>query len=175
MSSEQTEFFIFPNSSDTLRQYVFPDDWLGQWKGELQIYNGTELTQTFPMALDHRITDHSDTLIWAIIYGEDSIAGRRDYQLITKDKQMGHYVVDEKNSIYLDTYLRGNKMISSFEVQNNLITLVYKREGDAMIFEIYAINTKEAKISGNQEHNGSEMPLVKSFKVNSMHKAILYK
>ncbi len=103
----------------------FPDDWLGFWEGDLHIYDEMGLQQSLPMALDNSITGVKGQFTWAIIYGTDSIAGRRDYLLKEVDKNKGHYMVDEKNGILLDAYLIDNELVSVFEVMGNSLTSTY--------------------------------------------------
>ena len=100
----------------------FPQDWLGYWEGELNIYNHTGRTMTIPMALDNATTDNDSIWTWAIIYGEDTISGRRDYELNIVDVSKGHYVVDEKNSIFLDAFLLDNSLVSTFNVGGKYYT-----------------------------------------------------
>ena len=88
--------------SHSLINYVFPDDWLGNWLGDLRIYNSQGLKQTIPMSLELSKTDTIGKFNWAIIYGQDSTAQKRDYQLIEIDSSKGHYLIDEKNGIFLD-------------------------------------------------------------------------
>ena len=103
----------------------FPDDWLGFWEGDLHIYDEMGLQQSLPMSLDNSITGVKGQFTWAIIYGTDSIAGRRDYLLKEVDKNKGHYMVDEKNGILLDAYLIDNELVSVFEVMGNSLTSTY--------------------------------------------------
>ncbi len=160
---------------DDQNALIFPEDWLGYWEGELSIYNQKGLSQKIPMALDHKSTDTLGTYGWAIIYGEDVEAGRRDYYLKEIDKDKGHYVTDEKNGILLDAFLLNNRLSSTFEVEGTLITSSYIREGDNMIFEIYVGDTNNPKVTGDTLDIDDEIPVVNSFLSTGYHKAILRK
>ena len=153
----------------------FPDDWLGFWEGELHIYNEIGLKQSLPMALDNSTTNITGQYTWAIIYGSDSIAGRRDYLLKEVDKSNGHYIVDEKNGILLDAYLIDNELISVFEVMGNSLTSTYKREGNNMIFEIMMYKSQHVSITGDTIIGTDTIPPVKSYKPIVTQKAILTK
>ena len=157
------------------RTLVFPDDWLGYWEGDLHIYNETGLVQTLPMALDNAITEVEGRYTWAIIYGPDSIAGRRDYFLDEIDISKGHYKVDEKNGIFLDAYLFDNELVSVFEVMGNSLTSTYKREGDSLLFDIMMYKSKHSSITGDTIMETDTIPPVKNFKPVVRQKAVLKK
>jgi len=152
---------------------VFPDDWMGYWEGTLEIFNSTGKVQEVPMVADHQKTNIEGEFVWALIYGEDKIEGRRDYLLKEIDGEKGHYTVDEKNSIFLDSYLIENKMISLFEVQGTIIQSVYTRERDHLVFEIYAMKGDQGISSGGEVVDGEEIPEVESFPVSTYQKAVL--
>jgi len=154
----------------------FPGDWMGYWKGTLEIFQKNKKTRSIPMALDHQFTDSIGIYEWAIIYGEDTIKGRRDYYLETLNDSIGHFRVDEKNSIYLDTYLNDNTMISQFEVQGTVITSKYTHLGnDRIMFEILAGTDKPVSVTGNEVIDGDTIPIVNSFPINAYQRATLVK
>lgn len=164
-----------PTDISTIKQekLTFPDDWLGYWEGTLDIYNASGKVQSLPMALDNARTENDSIFTWAIIYGEDTIAGRRDYLLQVVDAEKGLYVTDEQNGILLDNHLVGNELISVFEVMGNTLTTTYRREGDEMFFEILMFKSKESSITGDTLINGEEIPAVKNFPVGVTQKARL--
>lgn len=161
--------------SQSSKQRTFPDDWLGYWTGDLHIYNESGKTMTVPMALDNAPTDVDSVWTWAIIYGEDTIAGRRDYELNIVDRSKGHYVVDEKNSIFLDAFLLDNSLISTFKVGENYLQSTYELVGEEMLFSINFFNEKEIRTTGDTIHLGEEIPLVYSYKNTILQKARLQK
>lgn len=163
------------NLSDSKLSYTFPDDWLGTWEGTLEIYSNSTLKQSVQMALYNEPTDTVDVYRWAIRYGDNPDEGLRDYKLRVVDKTRGHYVVDEMNSIYLDSYLVLNKLIAPFEVQGNMLQSVYERSCDHLIFEITVSDTKPARLSGNTEFDKESIPEVKSYNVKTYQRAVLNK
>ena len=161
---------------DTVITYIFPDDWLGIWEGTLDIYKNQQIVQSVPMRLEHLASDSAGVYIWAITYGEDTVSGRRPYELRTKDVSKGHYIVDEKNGILIDGFVFGNKYISHFEVMGNQLTSIYERSGNQLIFEIIVNKTNPSSTSGNIKTDGNEtIPEVKSFPFTGYQKAILKK
>lgn len=145
--------------------YAFPDDWLGYWQGELDIMNEGTITQTIPMALDYRKEVGSNRYHWAIIYGRDTIAGRRDYYLEAIPNDAGHYQIDEQNSIVLDGYHFGDSFVSAFMVQGNYLTSVSRRDGEDMIFEIYMIKNELGRETGGGIVDSMPVPTVYSYPV----------
>lgn len=148
-----------------VEEYSFPDDWLGYWQGELDIMNGGVVTQTIPMALDYRKEVGSDRYHWAIIYGSDTITGRRDYYLQAIPNDPGHYQVDEQNSIVLDGYHFGDSFVSAFMVQGNYLTSVSRRDGSDMVFEIYMMKDEQGTETGGGVVDSVPMPMVYSYPV----------
>jgi len=143
--------------------YVFPDDWLGNWSGELNIFTVNGLKQTLPMALDLSTTDTSGIYTWAIIYGHDSIAQRRDYVLKEVDKSLGHYVIDEKNGILIDAYHIHNELSSVFSVMGNTLVNAYRLEGNQLTFTVKIFPSEEIRTSGDTLLLDQKIPEVLSF------------
>ncbi len=153
----------------------FPQAWVGNWSGELLIYDANGVKQKVPMALEIQPTAKNDVFTWALIYGEDKEKGRRSYELNIKDAEKGWYAIDEKNSIILDCYLFHNKLYSRFEVMGNLLLCTYEKQGDQIIFEVISGNQHAVSNSGGEKHNGEDIPEVKAFGINVSQKAILTK
>ncbi len=151
----------------------FPESWLGNWVGELNIYKENKLVQTLPMELEMLEIDSSNNYVWAIIYGEDKVAGRRSYELEIVDAEKGIYRIDEKNSIKLESYLFGNKLYSQFSVMGSQLLCTYEKVADKMIFEIISGSVEPISITGKEIVEGEEIPEVKTFPINVMQKAIL--
>lgn len=157
------------------KDFIFPDDWMGYWKGDLEIYKENKLVRTLPMALDHAFTDTVGYYKWGIIYGPDSIAGRRDYYLNTVDAEKGHYQTDEQNSIFLDSYLFGNQLAAQYNVESITIQSNYTLIGEELHFEILAIGKDPVSITGDKIVKGDTIPKVVSFPIQTKQKAILRK
>jgi len=161
----------FTNNSKS----TFPESWLGKWQGTLEIYKGETVVQRVPMYLDHAETDRSGVYVWALVYGEDLEAGRRNYLLREKNKEMGHWIVDEQNSIFLDAYVLSNKLISHFSVMGTEITSIYTLEGEEMVFEIIVNEADILNKTGNTLIDGEEIPEVLNYAVTSYQRAVLKK
>lgn len=147
----------------------FPQSWIGVWSGELQIYSTKGLKQTVQMELEILPTDQPDVFTWALTYGDDT----RSYELKTFDTENGLYLIDEKNSIALESYLYHNRLVSRFEVQGNLLMCTYEKRKDQLIFEVVAGNNEIINQDGGETIDGNEIPKVNSYSISVSQRAIL--
>jgi len=153
----------------------FPQTWIGTWKGELNIYHPQNLAQRVTMELEIGKTSKSNLYTWITTYDEDQEKGRRNYELKIIDEEKGLYVIDEKNSIELESYLFQNRLISRFEVNRNLLTCTYEKQGDQIIFEVIAGSQKEVSVTGGEEFEGLSIPPVRAYPISVSQRAILIK
>ena len=151
----------------------FPQSWFGYWSGDLQIYSPKGIKQTVSMALEIVPTDQTDVFTWAIIYGEGQLQTRRNYEIKTLNVKDGLYVIDEKNSIFIEAYHFNNQLISHFEVNANELISIYEKQGDYLIFNIIMGKSKSVSETGGEEFEGKEIPLVKSYPISTTQRAIL--
>jgi hypothetical protein len=156
--------------SVSFAQSAFPENWTGNWKGELQWYKtGETEPQKVNMELRIQKGDSAGNYTWHIIYGsaaEDS----RPYLLKAKDAAKGHWVIDELNGIVLDQFLVGNKFCGAFTVQNSTIVNNYWVEDDKLMIEFYSLGAKPLVTTGL---GTEESPKVDSYRVGGYQKAIL--
>ena len=157
----------------TAVSFTFPMDWLGYWEGDLTIYNAGGVSQVVPMALDYQATGDPMRYTWAIIYGQDTVKGRRAYELIVVDSVEGYYQIDEQNSILLDAYLRGNSLVSAFEVMGNHLVTTTTLEGDKMSFDIIMSKANQGQTTGGQEEDGEVIPVVTNYPIAVRQSATL--
>ncbi len=151
----------------------FPDEYLGKWAGTLRIFNGEGLAQELPMQLHILPTDSTERYTFTLIYGVDTIAGKRPYELVVLDREKGLYLIDEKNSIQMEAYYIGGKLWQNFEVQGTVLYTVLWREGDALVWELSVVSSTPVRTSGGRLHEGEEIPEVKAFPVNGVQRARL--
>jgi hypothetical protein len=155
----------------------FPASWSGNWLGTLNIYSVKGLSQTVPMEIEIAKIDTSENrYVCALIYGEDKIKGRRNYELVIKDPSKGLYVNDEKNTIAMESYLIDNKLYCYFLVMGNFLTsTMEKKDADTMLFEITSGSDTPVSKTGNQIFKGDTIPEVKTFPIRVVQKAVLKK
>ena len=148
----------------------FPDDFTGNWKGELAWFPVGKPAQRVPMQL--LIQPSADTaghFTWHIIYNDQS-KDSRPYQLKPVDTLTGHWLIDERNGILLDQYWVGNRFSGAFSVSNATIVNTYYIEDDKMIVEFISYPLKSVRTSGK---GNKEIPFVESYAVKSFQRAVL--
>jgi hypothetical protein len=166
-------FSLFVFNYLAFAQYTFPDAWIGKWKGDVTIYNGKGITQVVPMELQIAKGDSAQQWKWTIIYLlKDKPKDERPYLLKCIDREKGHYIMDEKNSILLDAYYYGNVFYSSFEVQGTQLNVTYRMQGKNIVMEIFFGKSEAINTTGG---TSEDVPPVKSFAINGMQRAILKK
>lgn len=103
------------------QHHHFPQNWVGNWKGELSWYQGANpVPKKVKMELRIHPTDSSHKFSWQIIYGS-ATEDNRPYTLVAVDTAKGHWVIDENNGIVLDQYMIAGKFCGAFTVQNSTI------------------------------------------------------
>ena len=152
-----------------------PTTWLGKWSGTLEIYTEKGLTQSVPMQLHILPTDRADRFTQTIYYGEDTITGKRDYELVVIDAATGHFATDEKNTIAMDCYLLGEKLYNRFEVMGNLLLASTEMVGENLVYEVISGSMEPVSITGDQKFQGQDIPPVKAFPVKVRQVAVLQK
>lgn len=150
---------------------TFPDGWLGIWKGEMHIITAKGIMQKVPMEIHISKGDSADTWNWQMIYRmkKDS-PDVRPYVLKLVDKDKQHYVMDEKNSILLDSYFIDNVLWCPFEVQGTYLLTTNEVRGGKMISTIMYGPAAAVRTSGGTDE---DTPPVKSFAVKGVQKCVM--
>lgn len=154
--------------SDSL---VLPEEWIGRWAGNLEIYSLQGKQQEVPMEL--HILPRDSCYTYTIIYGEDKEAGKRDYLLKPVQPELGWYKVDEQNTIEMDAYLLNGKMYSRFEVMGNLLLSTAEVQDGVMTYEIISGKLEPVRTTGNETFEGENIPQVKAYPIQVRQVAYL--
>ena len=153
---------------------TFPATYVGTWRGDLEVFTPEKgRVQTLPMELEVRpLTDSSYT--YTIIYGEDREAGKRAYELVVRDAQLGLYYIDERNSIGMEAYLIGDVFVQRFEVMNNMLdTQTRLRPDGTLLWEIASGPLQPVSRSGGVEWEGEDIPPVSAYPIRNYQRAVL--
>ena len=159
------------NDSGNFSISDFPKKWVGKWKGTLHWYQGVVEREPVAMELHISPLDSADHYSWRMIYGSQQ-SDVRPYILKPFNKEKGHWLIDEKNSIVLDHFLVGDRFSSSFTVQGNTLINNTWLSGDSLIVEFYNMQEKPIAISGGGD---STIPKVKSYGIRTFQRAVLYR
>ncbi len=154
----------------TSAQTSFPQSFIGNWKGTLTWTVPGKAPQTFTMRLNVQPAD-SGRYTWQIIYGDDR-KDNRPYLLIPVDTAKGHWVVDERNSIILDSYWIANRFTGVFAVGGSTIFDAYWIDAEGLHVEFVTYNSKPLNTTGG---NSKEIPPVESYQIKSVQRGVLKK
>lgn len=147
-------------------QVQLPLKWHGTWKGSLHIYTGAQVKMELPMSLEiYPIA--SDSLAWIITYYSKDSVDRRNYHLLQGAGQ-NHFIMDEKNGIFLDAFLNSETLYSDFLVGESRLQILYTHRNDAIEFLVFTTSKEPLKISGGDFK-------VETFKQSGFQKALLRK
>ncbi len=154
------------------RALIFPQDFVGHWKGQLQWLMNGKPAQTFSMQLIIQPADSAMTYTWQIIYG-DKGQDNRPYLLKPVDTAKGHWVVDERDGIMLDSYVHGSSLHGAFTVQGNTIVDNYSLVSrNSMRVEFFSIKLGDRTTSGK---GTEDVPSVDSYRISSYQTGVLIK
>lgn len=148
---------------------AFPKCFIGNWKGTLQWIVTGKPVQTFTMQLNILPADTAGQYTWQIIYGDDN-KDNRPYILKPVDSARGHWVVDEKDGIVLDSYVHGTCIQGAFTVHENTIIDNYCIENGKLKVEFFSIKLDDKKQSGK---GTDETPFVNSYRISSYQTGLL--
>ncbi len=159
-------------NGESINEPGLPQPWLGTWRGEAIIDNPGGKADSFQMELVVDSTPSLDRFTWRLTY--DGVQGKsvRDYELVLKDRQQGHYVIDEKNGIEIDAVLIESSLMSHFSVSGQTIWVKYELVGPSnneIIFELVTAPEESETSSGGTD----EIPSVVSLRPASRQTARL--
>jgi hypothetical protein len=147
----------------------FPQNLVGKWKGNLIWYQGLQQRPGVQMELHILPADSTDHYTWRIIYGAAQ-KDNRPYILKPFNKERGHWLIDELNSIVLDQFLIGDRFCGTFTVEGNTILNSYQLLGDSLLVEFYNYQEKPIVITGGGD---TTIPKIKTYGMRSHQRAVL--
>lgn len=163
------------SAQTTADSLAFPASWAGDWSGTLDIFNGKGKVQSVEMQLEiHKIdTSKEGRYTFGLIYGSKE-QDWRPYELVPVAPERGLWKVDEKNSIVMESYLYGPKLLCWFVVGNNRILCTYeKTNDDTLVFEVTSGAEKEVSSTGNTKQGEEDIPEVKTYPFGVFQRAML--
>jgi len=157
------------NSFGQNSESSFPDSWLGEWIGTLDIYGPQGVIQSLEMELHISEEEGEGSWGWTIIYKGET-TDERKYELQLKDPAKSHYVIDEKNSILLDGYYLGNTLVTRFSVNRSLLMINYTFEEGQIIFDVFSGSLDTSVKTGEEITQVEE---IRSYQIGNRQRAIL--
>lgn len=154
---------------------AFPESWAGNWNGTLEIFNSKGLVQSVPMTIEiHKIDSSKEgRYTFGLIYGSKA-QDWRPYELVPVAPEKGIWKVDEKNSIAMESYLYGPKLLCWFVVQESRVLCTYEKTSDnTMVFEVVSGVEKPVSTTGNTKQGEEDIPEVKTYPCAVFQRAML--
>ncbi|BAO56526.1 hypothetical protein [Nonlabens marinus] len=145
---------------------VFPEDFLGIYKGDLQITSSNGTSQ-IPMEFHLSKTDTVDKFNYKIFYGKER--DPRNYNL-ERTHNPNLFLVDENNGIVLESAYADHTLYSTYEVMGNLLHSTEIFYDDKMEFMIAMARIQDTSMTGNEES-----AIVKNYPMSVLQRATLYK
>lgn len=153
----------------------FPASWQGNWTGTLEIFNGKGKVQSVAMTVEiHQIdTSKEGRYTFGLVYGSKE-QDWRPYELVPVKPESGVWKVDEKNSIAMESYCYGPKLLCWFTVQGSRILCTYEKTDDqTMVFEVISGSETAVSTTGNTKQETEDIPEVKTFPMSVFQRAVL--
>ena len=138
---------------------AFPEAFLGTWSGPLQILKDGVVTRELEMSLSISPKE-KDRYSWTLTYLDGDKVDERPYELVVKDKEKGHFEIDELNSIVLPMDRSGNRLSSWFGVMGQQLFVTYVLFEKHIDFEISVSGAEPGSVSGGGVHLGDTIPEV---------------
>lgn len=157
--------------------YKFPESWTGDWKGTLEIFNARGKVNSVEMTVEiHKIdTSTQGRYTFGLIYGSKE-SDWRPYELVPVDPVKGIWKVDEKNSIVMESYHFGPKLLCWFVVQGSRVLCTYEKTDDnTLVFEVISGTETAVSTTGNTKQGEEEIPEVKTYPCTVFQRAVLKK
>lgn len=145
---------------------LFPDDYLGIYKGDLNIITSAG-NESIPMEFHLLSTADSTNYKYKIFYGTER--SERAYNL-KRTSNPNLFLVDENNGIVLETAYSNRTLYSTYEVMGNLLNCTEVFHDDYMEFMITMSRKKDTTQTG-----APSSALVTNYPISVMQKAVLYK
>ena len=162
---------ILEASSETI-SYDFPLDWIGIYEGELIITNRKADTSQVNMTLKIDYPNAEGYYPWILSYGESD---KRYYGLEAINPDLGHFRIDEFNSIKLDGFVFGNHFVSRFDVMGSDLIVDYHRTNNGMDVSFFVSPTKVLNTTGGEIIGTDTIPYVNSYAPSAYQFARLIK
>lgn len=116
----------------------FPEDWIGSWRGELELPPTPKTPDKVMMELGISRTADPDRYGWTIVYETPDGRQVREYELFVRDRAQGRYAIDERNGIVLEARESGGALYSWFSLggSNVLVREELVRDAGAERIEV---------------------------------------
>ena len=162
-------------AATTIDSLPFPASWTGSWSGTLHLFysNGKTMSVAMTVEIGPIDTSKEGRYTFGLVYGSKA-QDWRPYELVPVDPSKGVWQVDEKNSIVMESYLCGPKLLCWFVVQGSRILCTYEKTSDTeMVFEVCSGKETAVSTTGKTKQGEADIPEVLTYPVTVFQRAVL--
>lgn len=154
-------------------QSSFPNQWIGEYEGDMIIASAGRPNDTVP--LDFQLLEIIPDSVWSYVmiyhstkWGEIT----KDYRYVRSKKGDDiNFIFDEHNGIVMELTFMNDCFYGMYEVSEMIFINSFRKQGDALFFELFAGPSSNPKITSAQE--GDEVYEAKSFKPTLVQSVVL--
>ena len=150
---------------------AFPNTWLGTWRGPCTFTSADGAQRAFEMELRIAPTDNPLRYTWTIVYSENDQRQERPYELVVIDAAAGKFLIDEHNSIEIDSWLLDGALYSQFAVGKVLVTASYRLTDSRIQVELITSDPQQLRPTGGVRG----VPQVRVYSMKGIQRATLAK
>jgi len=165
-------FFLLGLSYFSTQAQQFPQNWEGKWTGTVTIWSLTQPANSFPMSLEIVPQDSAWTFTLNYMRDENK-PDLREYSLVPIVDSIGHFAIDEHNSILLDSYYDGACLYTAFGGMGSELLTRICLNGEVLEYEITSFQSEPIRVSGNQVVESDTIPEINSYQVDLTMRAKL--
>jgi hypothetical protein len=148
---------------------AFPPEWFGTWSGPCTTVSLSGKALEFTMELTIAPTRDPGRFKWEIVYIDAGKRQVRPYELVAIDAPNGRYVIDEKNSICIDSIFIDGGLYTQFEIGDVRVTGSYRLQNDRILLELMTSDLRKPAESGGM----GQTPLVRAYTTRSVQRAVM--
>lgn len=134
-----------PPSPPAAAQAASPRDFVGCFRGPLQLRGGSGAPSVTMQLLVEPLDGSADRLRWQLRYGEHDV---RDYVLTIDDAATGRCTIDEQNGIALAGSFADGELVTVFEVGGQVLDCRYRLVGEGVEFALEAVDRGAGTATG---------------------------
>ncbi|GEM_PF-3552847 len=162
-------------SLTSLGQSSFPDNWIGDYDGQMILANMGRPNDT--IAVDFTLEEVIKDSVWTHkmhYYSEKWGDIIKDYLIVAKRKENTvDYYLDEQNGIVMELTYMNDCFYGMYEVMGMIYTTSFRKHGDQLFFELYAASLDKKKLSATEPDENGEVIKVESPKTTLVQSVML--
>lgn len=154
-------------------QSSFPDQWIGEYEGDMIIATAGRPNDTIP--LDFQLLEIIPDSVWSYVMNYHSTKWgelTKDYRYVRSKKGDDiNFIFDEQNGIVMELTFMNDCFYGMYDVSEMIFINSFRKQGDGLFFELFAGPSSNPKISSARE--GDEVYEAKSFKPTLVQSVVL--